>query len=455
MLTFFREHLQLIALILVWVGVAVFAGPLLYVVLPLSVFLMRRNDMWPDMLFGFLIILVFSDMSLLVRPMAVVKTAKNTYIVALAVLYFMSQDRMHPPARVFYIFLPFFIYAFLPIIGSQIPVLAIEKTLSYALLFLVVPNYVLHAFRQQGWAFFRNLGFFGAAMLASQWLMHLLVPAHVLYMDGRFIGFFGNPNGMALFCSLFFMLFTVINHLRPALFSTFEKALIYGLLAYLLITCGARTSLMATLMFVLFIPVFRLSTYLGIVAFLLATAVGELVSSNLPAIIIALGLEEYMRLDTLEGGSGRYIAWNFAWEAINERGWFLFGAGWANEELLMQQNYRLLLSLGHFGGVHNSFLAFWLNTGIVGILLFLRSLVLVFIKAGKNSPVAYAVLFSILFSAMYESWLAGSLNPYTIVLLIILTILSEEEIMRTEANTGLPEELPVEPAVPPLIVPAR
>ncbi|MFZ1330949.1 MAG: hypothetical protein WAR83_02105 [Flavobacteriales bacterium] len=40
-----------------------------------------------------------------------------------------------------------------------------------------------------------------------------------------------------------------------------------------------------------------------------------------------------------------------------------------------------------------------------------------------------AVLFSVLFSVTYESWLVGSLNPFTILFVISMTMLSEEEIV--------------------------
>ena len=54
-------------------------------------------------------------------------------------------------------------------------------------------------------------------------------------------------------------------------------------------------------------------------------------------------------------------------------------------------------------------------------------------------------MFSVLFSIMYESWLVGSLNPYTIVLLMIMTVVSEEEItnwaaLNEEAKTQAPGE---------------
>ncbi|MBK9059458.1 MAG: hypothetical protein IPL81_06150 [Flavobacteriales bacterium] len=150
---FLREHYPLLIFIFIWVIVAAYAGLLLYAVLPISVFLMRRSDMWQDIMLGFLICLIFSDMNIDIREMAVMKTAKYTYILAMALIIILDQARMRPVAKVFGVFLPFFIYAFFPVLNSSVPVVAVEKTISYALIFLVVPNYVLFNYRRHGWDF--------------------------------------------------------------------------------------------------------------------------------------------------------------------------------------------------------------------------------------------------------------------------------------------------------------
>ena len=454
---FLREHYQLIIFIAVWVLVAAHASILLYAVLPISVFLMRRVDRWHDILFGFLICLVLSDMNQDIREMYVMKTAKYTYILALGLILLVDRARMQPMARLFSVFLPFFVYAFLPIIRSDVPFVSIQKTVSYALIYLVVPNYVLFNFRLYGWDFFKNFIWFLVLILLTQHLLPYIGPEWWSYIDGRFRGYFGNPNGLAIFTYLVFVLFTVVNHLRRDLFSNTAKIFIYAVLVYYIITCGARTSLMSTLMFVLFIQFFRISTFLGIISFFAFIGIGELLASNLPFIITSLGLEEYMRVETLEDGSGRYVAWNYAWQQINEQGHFLFGAGFENEDAVMRSARAYLSALGHQGGVHNSYLAFWLNVGIVGLIIFLRSFALIFIKASKNTSLSLAVMFSVLFSILYESWLAGSLNPYTIMLLVILTVMSEDEIIGSIHNKEVSEAEAeeTEPAHEPLILPAR
>ena len=459
---FFREHSQVLVLILFWAECVVFLGPLLYVVLPISVFFLRSRDQWPDMLFGFLIILVWSDMTPEIFPFRVVKTAKYAYMIALALIFFMETARMQPHSQVFKVFAPFLVFAFVPIVASGEPLVSIQKTISYVLLYLVVPNYILLCYRRMGWRFFRHFVLFIMVMLVSQMAMPYYGPVWWSFIGGRFRGYFGNPNGLAIFSYLCFMFVTVLFKVKPDLFSFKGKFAIYALLIYFLVECGSRTSLTATFMFLLFYRFFAASPFLGFVFFLAFGVAAEAVSSNLPLILNALGLHTYFRVDTIADGSGRYFAWNFAWGKINEGGYFLLGGGFGNDEYIMRQHYPYLRSMGHHGGVHNSYLTMWFNTGIIGVLLFFRSYFLIFLKAVKYAPYAFAVMFSTMFSVLYESWLTGSLNPFTILLLSIITVLSEEEIVnwrgieaeRAEAGEEPTEEEPAE-VVPQLILPAR
>ncbi len=65
---------------------------------------------------------------------------------------------------------------------------------------------------------------------------------------------------------------------------------------------------------------------------------------------------------------------------------------------------------------------------------------LIFFKSSKKVLIAFPIMFSVLFSVLYESWLNGSLNPFTITLLISLTIISESEIVEWKDYVGLEDE---------------
>ncbi len=426
MLRMLREEYQFVALAIIWVLAAVYAGPIVFALLPLSVLFIRTREMWPEMFFGFLLVLVFSDVAKdAFVSMNVFKSAKNTYILVLALVFFLHRDHFQPYARVFNLFLPFFLFSIFPLVFSNSIVVGIQKTLSYALLYLVVPNYVLYNFRRDGWSFFRNLVWFMVLVLLAGLVTHLYGEWYS-HVAGRFRGLFGNPNGLGIFCFLTLVLVTVVINLNKELFSFYEKVLIYGVIIYFLIASGSRASSTAVAIFLVFHRVAARSPFLGFVLFLLALGVGEVVSSNLPAIVQALGVEKYFRLHTLESGSGRYFAWEFAWKHIQD--YFVFGGGFGNDEFIFRKHRFYLWKMNHQGGVHNSYLSFWLDVGIIGVLIYFRSFLLMFIKASKAVPMSLAVMFSTLFSIMYESWLVGSLNPFTIVLLTTMTMVTEEEI---------------------------
>ncbi|HRH69303.1 MAG TPA: O-antigen ligase family protein [Flavobacteriales bacterium] len=427
MVTYLLRNYQLFLLVILYVVVGVYARPLLFALMPLSVFFMKSRNLWGDMLFGMIIVLVLSDITPWFFSMQVFKSAKNTYISALALIFLLERYRFVPFSQVFNIFLPFFVYSIFPLVFSNNIVVGLEKTVSYALLYLVIPNYVLYNYRTMGWDFFRNLVLFMSVVL----LAGLIIPFYgnfYAYMIGRFRGLFGNPNGMAIFCFLLIVLAAVLASIKKDLLSWKDKLFIHGTAMYFLIVSGSRSSLIAVLIFFVFGRFFSTSPFLGFMMLLGAFGASELVLANIEPIVLYLGLEDYVRLNTLESGSGRYFAWSFAWQHIQE--YFVFGGGFANDERIMRKHRLYLERMGHQGGVHNSYLSFWFNVGIVGLLIYFRSFILIFIKASKLVPVSLGVMFAVLWSITYESWLVSSLNPYTIILIIILTVLTEPEIVR-------------------------
>lgn len=453
MLQFIRTESTFVGLLALWFLVGRYFGPVTYAFLPVTLLALRSRDMQAEIIMGFIFVLIISDMSKFVWRENIFRSAKNIYVVLLAFFYFSDRDRFQPSSGIFPLFLPFFLYSIFPLFFSNDLSTGIQKTLSYALLFLIVPNYVLLNFRRHGWGFFRNLIHFMTIILLLGVVFGQLAPDKTV-MLGRFHGIFGNPNGMAIYCYLLIVLAGVVNQLRPDLFTRVERILVFGIIIYCLIRSGSRASMAASLIFFLFNRFFSYSPFLGFVVLLAIVGVSEVISQNIGTIVMALGLEEFFRLRTLEGGSGRYFAWEFAWGKIQE-GYLVFGGGFANDETVMRQNYDYLERMGHQGGVHNSYLSMWFNVGIVGLLIYFRSFILLFIKAVKQAPMSLAVMFSVLFSITYESWLVGSLNPYTIVLVIIMTVLFEPEIVgaavhgdanRTEEEPSVDGPLPA--AVP-------
>jgi O-antigen ligase len=153
-------------------------------------------------------------------------------------------------------------------------------------------------------------------------------------------------------------------------------------------------------------------------------------------------LEKYFRIKDFESGSGRIFAWQHAWVLIERNP--LIGCGFACEEynFIFRTTYRLWRS-GHQGGVHNSYLAFLINTGYIGFGLFLAFLGTIFYKI-KDRNFILPYLGSVLFSAMFESWMFSSLGAFHIffVLTIVFMMVFTKESLLIEAGVPDPRILP-------------
>ncbi|MDQ3192352.1 MAG: O-antigen ligase family protein [Bacteroidota bacterium] len=410
---------EFLFLLVIWLLTGIYAGPLIYILLPLSLVLLKMKGRYEELFLGFFFILILSDSRQYALSWA--GNVKNIYIVLLAVFLFLDRKKFIPFNSFYQRFVPFFLAALIALIYSEVFTTAAQKTISYALLFLVVPNYVQKIWTENKVNFLYNLIFLGGMILLTGLMLKFIMP-HKVYVVGRFTGVLGNPNGLGLFSALFFLLLSTIQYFHPDILNKKEKILIYGLIILSIILSGSRSSLATIFIFLFFKTFYRISPFLGFIIFLIMIISYELVTSNLTFIVLALGLEEYLRLDTLESGSGRLIAWNFAWDQIQKN--FFIGKGFAHTEYIYKQHIDALSILGHQGNAHNSYLTFWLETGLIGLALFLWGFFKSFYLASKKYIIAIPLLYAIVFSTYFESWLTASLNPFTIQLLIILTILT-------------------------------
>jgi O-antigen ligase len=213
------------------------------------------------------------------------------------------------------------------------------------------------------------------------------------------------------------------------MFSFAERAMFTCLVLGSLVFTQSRGSMLGCLLFISMQRLGRLSSiFLILVVVIYASASDDIIRIAF-SIVNSLELGDALRLESieqLEKGSGRTIAWQFAWEEIQKN--FFFGRGWSYDEIYMGGVVKqILLKLDHQGGVHNSFLIFWLNVGIVGLLLFIGSLFYLILRTSRTSPLAIPFFAGALFIANFEPWLSASLNPYTILYLMIVTLLLKEK----------------------------
>jgi hypothetical protein len=428
-----KENLQLVIILMVWLIAGVYGGPLVYAIIPATILIFKRKNLYLEMLIGFWLILILSDN--LTNTFNFAKQFKNIYIVLLAIILLINHRELLSVNNIWKRFIPFFFVAIIALYDSESFAVSVQKTISYILIFLVVPNYLINIYKEDGDQAFKKIIYFSAIIVLVSLLLKYVNLDMAISHGGRYRGIFGNPNGLAIFCLVSFLFTFLIDNIRPGLFYKRERLLIYGMFLLAIYLSGSRNVAVAVTLFFTFARLFKISPFLGTVVFIITLFLYELIGSNYILIIKSLGLEDFFRLKTLEAGGGRYIAWNFAWNNVQHN--LFLGKGFAFDEYLMRKNYAWLSMQGHEGGVHNSYLILWLNTGIIGVIVYFRSFFLSFIKGNKNTKLAYPVMFAVMFSITFEPWLMSSLNPYTIGFLLILTVLTEDIFYELPPNLEL------------------
>ncbi len=433
------QHLykSLFGNLILWLVLGIALKVLAIPIIALHVLWLYNKRYTLEVFLGFFFILVLSDSRL-----GALSFAKNLKVVLMGLLLlpFILQREQEFGLKAAYSFgkpfLPFIAFALFCIALSPVPFTAIQKTLSYLLLLVVVPIMFYSIYQKYGSFFLKALVYLGALILIAGYLIFLADPMSVMYnAGGRSSGALGNPNGLGMFCFLFFLLYFVIRHYYPLLFSKREHLVILVLIVSSLLWSGSRGQTLSLLIFLITQLLSRRNQLVGLV---LSGLIGiMLVSIDLDIVAIAhtLGFEEYLRVETLEAGGGRVVAREFAWEHINKNFWI--GKGFSYTEYIYGQNYYKLSMLGHEGNAHNAFLTMWLDTGLIGLGLFILGWAVLFFRAAKKSYLAFPVAFALIASNMVESWLAASLNPFTIMVLMILTLL-----------IYVVQDAPVKPAAP-------
>ena len=322
--------------------------------------------------------------------------------------------------QLIYGFFPFFLFAFIITLLNDDPFLSFQKTFSYFLIFASIPSLI----STLDISFFRKYFFLVIAVLLFGVLLNFINPEFT-QIQGRYRGMLGNPNGLGIFLVLNFLLFQLVVSKSKNLFTRRENIFFSLLFLYSLFLCQSRSAIVVFALFFLFRFLFLKSKMISWISLLLFIPVYSYLEQNLPLMLIEYGLGEYFRVDTLAEGSGRTIAWTFAWEQLQNN--FFIGKGFAYTENLFNSYYVYLSKLGHQGNAHNSFLTIWLDTGLIGLILFMFPFFSLFVRGNRLNSYAFPILICILFAAFFESWLAASLNPFTIVFLIIVTMLLKEE----------------------------
>ncbi len=390
-----------------WALCGMYAGPLVYGVVPLTMLMFKSRNMYMELLLGFFFILILSDSRQ--DSLAWAADVKNECIVLLTMFLMLNRKDFGTFNTFYQKFIPFFIIAFVCLFFSPPAIFntAFQKTVSYLFLLLVTSNYALRCHREHGIEFYRTLVYFGMGILIFGLVLKYINPQQAYGEEHRFRGLLGNPNGLGVFAVLVFLTFSAVKNTFPNIFNRKENIIFYGAVFISIILSGSRNSLFAILIFTFFSYFYKISPFLGFILFLLMGLSYEYISTNLVQIIGQLGLSEYLRVETLEKASGRFVAWNFAWENIRLSLWFGKGFEYTNFIYALYADY--LSALGHQGNAHNSYLTLWLDTGLLGLAFYLWAFVSTFLQASKKTKLAFPIMYAIFFSLLFLN--PGSRHP--------------------------------------------
>ncbi len=431
MLEFVKENNQFYILILIWVIAGIIAPELAMAVIPLTLMLLKNKGRYAEIIVAFAILLYFSDNRK--HEFAFAGKTKDIALVLVSAFVIFDSKKFISKSKFWYPFVAFFAVASISMFRNPLPMLAFQKTLSFALMFIFIPSYFTREMAiDRGERMLKLWIWSGTVLYVVALGLSMVLPTDYTYLVGRYNGLLGNPNGIGSFSTVFFIMIMLTLQKHPKMFTTPQLVLIFGSLILSVLMSGSRNCIFSILIFLFFSRFYKISYWIGFVILIIVAILFQIINENLPTIINAFGLGDYFRVDHLEDGSGRLIAWTFGWKEIQNN--FMLGRGFSYEETLFEENKSWLNDLGHLGGVHNTFLALWLNTGIIGLVVYLIGFFKNFFKAASVNYMALPTMFAILFSCMFEAWFQGSLNPFTIIAILNIILLQHVE-TKEEKNT--------------------
>ncbi|MBI3134257.1 MAG: O-antigen ligase family protein [Bacteroidetes bacterium] len=416
-----KYNLSYILVMASWSVVGMISTDLAMLYINATLILFFHKERYFEALFGFFFLIILSDNTEYLWNFA--KVIKPYYLLLMGILVLTKSKVLISDITILKRYAPYLIIALICLQFSVDPGTAIQKTISYALILLVVPNIVLYEWKRLGPQFFSNLIAFSIIIHFISISVLIVVPEVGISHGGRWQGMFGNPNGLGIFLILWYILYSAVNIEFPDLFTRKERIFYLLLTLLFLWMSGSRTALLSISMYELALNGFKYSRYLTLIVLTSFFIYFDFLYEGMIGFLVDLGLSEQLRLDTIEEGSGRYIAWWFTWEHIKYDSFFL-GKGMGYDEYLMRSNYAYLSQLGHEGGVHNTYLIVWINTGLIGLLAFMTAFLSFFVQTFRTCIYSFPALLAIVISAYFEPWLSASLNPYTVIFLIILILIT-------------------------------
>ncbi|MEZ4924472.1 MAG: O-antigen ligase family protein [Crocinitomicaceae bacterium] len=438
MIAAYKEHIQFIWILVFMYIMGVWLEPTIYIIFPVVLLMFGMKRRYFELVVVTIWILILSDY----RPVENatyqdLQFAKDLKILAPLTLFgvfLLNYEDFKPYPKILVYFIPFFVIISIGLTKSHELSAAIQRTFSYLLMYAMIPVYIKKLHIDWGQFFWTSLFTYIIGMLSIGVLLGFAIPdIGILEGSDRFKGIFGNPNGAGFFSAIVFILWLILEEFQLIKLSSKERWYTLIILTTSVIWCGSRNSLLTVIIFYVALRLIKINWFVAVIGIMSFVIFSEYIFYFLVEVISFFGLGDFFRIDTLEEGSGRYVAWSFAWSEI-VRNYFFIGGGFGAGEYYMHINYAKLSLLGHQGGIHNSYLSFWFDSGLLGLIAFFGALLRLLLKSMKQNYIALAFAAALFFNLSYESWLIASLNPFTIMFLIVLTIIVENFRVTEEIN---------------------
>lgn len=347
------------------------------------------------------------------------------FFVTIFSIYFISSGKIKFQKNYLYIIL-FASIAIVSAIRGPITGTALFKTVSYLLINFITLHYIVYL-KKYDPLFLKKIAYFLFSLIALGFIL-IPVARNVVWFMGinRYNGIWGNPNGLGLSVFLNTLIFyyytsTIENKtLKDKIF----HIVYYSLSILSIFLSASRGGLISTILFLTLFSWQKARTWIKVssVVFVIPVIIFFSNPDNLLNVANSLGLSEKFRLENAKDGGGRFIAWNIATSHMNET--IIIGKGIDYDVHLFKDYLEYFLAMGHEGNVHNSFITLILTVGglgLFGVLLYYGKL----ISNMQNKKYAFSLVVACSFSAFFESWLSGSLNPYLIIFLTAIIIATD------------------------------
>lgn len=310
--------------------------------------------------------------------------------------------------------IPFVILSLVSLaIASPIKFTSFQKTLSYIFVVLISYHFIAPWLIKRRKNFHDLIYFMGFILLIG--LVNYMIRPEAVLLGNRFEGAFGNPNGLGLACMMWTpFLYTAYRQSKDK--STWIFISVFLILS--LIMSGSRNSLATVMLFFGFQFIFKTKNRRRLVFWSIPIIYILLTSINWIAVIEAIGLGDYLRVDGIETASGRTLSWAFAVSVIPQHFWF--GGGFAYQEYvylnLVPEELQIFREMS---STWNSYLTFMLNNGAIGTGAFILFLFSQARSALSRWP-AIGFVIAFMLGAIFETWMTASLNSFTIYFYIFL-----------------------------------